>query len=231
LLSVHQLAVNGRRDPLLPATSFSAARGALSLITGTRQDQRTALALAVTGRMKPSGGSMQWDGIAGIRRLRTASAVVDSPGVNEPEQHLSVRDLVAEDLALIPGRRGTPSVASWLTENGFEDIAGLWVDQLDAGRRLELLTALALSDPGIELLVVDSPDRHSGDPAAWLPRLEALASDAGRPLAVAATLSSLPPGWDGAAAIGNALPESGCRPAPAPEQTEQIPVLTKEASK
>lgn len=231
MLSVHQLSVNGRRDPLLPSTSFSAGRGALSLVTGNRQDQRTALALALSGRMKPSGGRVEWDGSARIKQLRTASAVVDSPGVNEPEQHLSVRDLVAEDLALIPRRRALP-VDSWLTENRFEDIAGLWVEQLDAGRRLELLTALALADPGVALLVVDSPDRHSGNLAAWLPRLEDLAYDAGRPLAVVATLSSFPPGWDGpGACIGNAEAETDRPPAPASEQTEQIRTLTKEDAK
>jgi hypothetical protein len=159
--------------------------------------------------MKPSGGSIEWDGSVSIRHLRAASAVVDSPGVNEPEQHLSVRDLVMEDLALVPRRyRRSLHGGSWLQANGFEDIAERWVEQLDAGRRLELLTALALADPRIELLVVDSPDRHSGNPAGWLPQLEKHANDAGRRLAVVATVSSLPAGWAGPAAfIGNAQPE------------------------
>ena len=55
--------------------------------------------------------------------------------------------------------------------------------------------------------MVDSPDRHSGDPADWLPRLAELAHDAGRPLAVVATVTRIPHGWAGAAAvIGNAVP-------------------------
>jgi ABC-type branched-subunit amino acid transport system ATPase component len=209
LLSVQQLSVDGRRDSLLPATSLQAARGGLLLVTGARQDQRTALALTVSGRMKPSDGTVEWDGGAGIRQLRAASAVVDSPGVNEPEQHLSVRDLVTEDLALVPRRyRGALLSQPWLKVNRFEDIAGLWVEQLDARRRTELLTALALANPNTDLLVLDSPDRHGGDPADWLPRLEQLAYDAGRPLAVVATVSSLPGGWAGAAAsIGNAVPD------------------------
>ncbi|WP_426976035.1 ABC transporter ATP-binding protein [Pseudarthrobacter sp. O4] len=213
MLSVQQLSVNGRRDLLLPATSLQAMRGGLLLVTGTRQDQRTALALTLSGRMKPSGGHFswdgrEWDGSARIKQLRAASAVVDSPGVNEPEQHLSVQDLVTEDLALVPRRyRGALLSKPWLKVNRFEDIAGLWAEQLDAGRRIELLTALALANPNTDLLVVDSPDRHSGDPADWLPRLEELAHDAGRPLAVVATVTSLPAGWAGpAASIGNARP-------------------------
>ena len=107
--------------------------------------------------------------------------MVDSPGVNEPEQHLSVRDLVTEDLSLIPRRhRGPVASKPWLKVNRFEDIAGLWAEQLPAGRRVQLLTALALANPQTDLLVVDSPDRH-GDPGDWLPRLEDLAYDAGRP--------------------------------------------------
>ena len=129
-------------------------------------------------------------------------------------------------LALIPRRyRGALLSKPWLKVNRFEDIAGLWIEQLPAGRRLELLTALALADPAVDLLVVDSPDRHSADPAAWLPRLQALASDAGRPLAVVGIVSALPDNWTGpAAVIGNSVR----RPAepeaePTPESTEPVP--------
>lgn len=210
MLRVQQLSVNGRRDVLLPATSLQVRRGELLLVSGPRQDQRTALALALTGRLKPSGGHFDWDGAewdggARIRTLRQASAVVDSPGVNEPEQHLSVLDLVTEDLALVP-RRYRASLLSkpWLKVNRFEDIAGLWTEQLPPARRIGLLTALALANPHTDLLVVDSPDRH-GDPEEWLPRLEELAYDAGRPLAVVATVMRVPDGWTGpAAAVGNA---------------------------
>ncbi|WP_026539206.1 ABC transporter ATP-binding protein [Arthrobacter sp. 9MFCol3.1] len=207
MLCVHQLSVTGRRDDLLPPTSLEAARGGLLLVEGVRQDQRTALALALSGRMKPSAGTVGWDGSARIKDLRQASNVVDSPGVNEPEQHLSVRDLVTEDLALVPRRhRGAARSTPWLRLNGFEDIASLWTEQLPAGRRIELLTALALANPDTGLLVVDSPDRHSGDTADWLPRLQELAHDAGRPLAVVATVTRIPERWSGPAAmIGNAL--------------------------
>ncbi|MEC5181186.1 ABC transporter ATP-binding protein [Arthrobacter sp. CG_A4] len=223
MLRVHQLSVNGRRDELLPATSLQAGRGDLLLVAGNRQDQRTALALALSGRLKPSGGHFEWDGTewdggARIKTLRQASAVVDAAGVNEPEQHLSVRDLVTEDLALVPRRyRGLLLSKPWLKVNRFEDIAGLWTEQLPAARRIELLTALALANPHTDLLVVDSPDRHGPDPADWLPRLESLAYDAGRPLAVVATVMSVPAGWSGpVVCIGNAV-TTGHPGAPADE--------------
>ncbi|MET1065845.1 MAG: ABC transporter ATP-binding protein [Arthrobacter sp.] len=214
MFRVQQLSVNGRREELLPATSLRVRRGELLLVSDKRQGARTALALGLSGRLKPSGGHFEWDGTkwnggAGIKALRQASALVDSPGVNEPEQHLSVHDLVTEDLALVPRRRrGSLPSTSWLQVNGFEDIAGLWTEQLPAARRIELLTALALADPRTDLLVADSPDRH-GDPGDWLPRLQDLAYSPDRPLAVVATVKSIPAGWTGpATAIGNAGPHS-----------------------
>ena len=104
MLSAQLLSARGRRDPLLPPTSLRLNRGELLLATGERQDHRTALALVLSGRMKATGGQVSWDGSERIKPRRLASALVDSPGVNEPEQHLSVRDLVTEDLALIPRR-------------------------------------------------------------------------------------------------------------------------------
>ncbi|WP_285247417.1 ABC transporter ATP-binding protein [Pseudarthrobacter sp. efr-133-R2A-89] len=215
MLSAHQLQAKGRRDPLLPPTSLTVARGELLLVAGDRQDQRTALALLLSGRMKATGGAqLGWDGNSRTKQLRLAAALVDSPGVNEPEEHLSVRDLVTEDLALIPRRyRGALLSRPWLKVNRFEDIADLWPEQLEPRRRLELLTELALVNPRTDLLVVDSPDRHSADDLTWLPRLQALAYDAGRPLAVVAAVSAVPASWDGPVArIGNEAPE------PAPER-------------
>jgi hypothetical protein len=61
--------------------------------------------------------------------------------------------------------------------------------------------------------VIDSPDRHSGDAADWLPRLQELAHDAGRPLAVVATVAALPETWTGpGAVIGNAVPDKDSSP-------------------
>ncbi|MFF2298699.1 ABC transporter ATP-binding protein [Arthrobacter sp. NPDC058127] len=230
MLSAQQLQIDGRRDDLLPPTSLEAGRGELLLVSGDGQDQRTALALALSGRMKTSKGLLSWDNSAKIKKVRAASALIDAPGVNEPEQHLSVRDLVTEDLALIPRRyRGALLSKPWLKVNRFEDIAGLWIEQLPADRRLELLTALALADPAIDLLVLDSPDRHSANTGDWLPRLEQLAYDAGRPLAVVAVVSALPDNWDGpAAVIGNSVThtapaEAPAEPAEAAEAAQEDP--------
>jgi energy-coupling factor transporter ATP-binding protein EcfA2 len=241
LLSVQQLQVNGRRDDLLPPTSLRVARGELLLVAGDRQDQRTALALTISGRMKPTSGRITWDESERTKTLRLASALVDSPNVNEPERHLSVRDLVTEDLALIPRRyRGALLSKPWLKVNRFEDIADLWTEQLPPDRRTELLTALALANPHADLLVVDSPDRHSAHAADWLPRLQELAYDGGRPLAVVVTVTAVPAEWTGpAAVIGNAVqPEDHMAedtpgdhdPVLTDEETESLLLETEDAT-
>ncbi|WP_164202306.1 ABC transporter ATP-binding protein [[Micrococcus luteus] ATCC 49442] len=234
MLSAQQLHVKGRRDDLLPPTSLRVSRGELLLVTADRQDQRTALALTISGRMKPTGGQIGWAGNGKIKNLRLASALVDSPAVNEPEPHLSVRDLVTEDLALVPRRyRGALLSKPWLKVNRFEDIADLWTEQLPAGKRMELLTALALANPHTDLLVVDSPDRHSASVADWLPRLQTLAYDGGRPLAVVATVTALPDSWTGpVAVIGNAVERQDTAPGepdPADDETESLLFETEDA--
>jgi hypothetical protein len=209
MLSVRELRVQGRHGDLVAPTSFEAPIGALTLVQADGQDTRTALALAASGRYFPDGGTALWGAEAGpkknLKTLRRASALVDSPGINEAERHLSVLGLVGEDLSLLPRRHrafGTPE--AWLTVHAFEDVASQWVDELPARRRVELLTDLALSDPAVRLLVVDSPDRHSERAEDWLPRLERLATEQGRPLAVVAIVGEVPLGWEaGTAVVGN----------------------------
>ncbi|GAB2743732.1 ABC transporter ATP-binding protein [Sinomonas soli] len=212
MLSVSALRVAGRHGDLVPLTSFDAAPGELTLVRGDGQEHRTALALAATGRCAPSSGTVRWGAPqANARRdlgaLRRVSAIVDAPEVNEAELHLRVRDLVAEDLALLPRRyRGAIRPEAWLTVNAFADIAGEWAQDLPAARRTELLTALALANPETAILVLDSPDRHTDDPSAWLPFLAATAARPGRPLAVVAAVGDVPDGWAGPTAeIGNAV--------------------------
>ena len=72
------------------------------MIQADGQERRTALALALTGRMKPSTGSVSLGHDASLGTLRRRSAIIDAPDVNAPENHLTVRSLASEDLALVP---------------------------------------------------------------------------------------------------------------------------------
>ncbi|MEA5456377.1 ABC transporter ATP-binding protein [Sinomonas sp. JGH33] len=213
MLSVRELRMAGRRADLVAPTSFGAPAGALTLVQANGAETRTALALAASGRFAPDAGLAAWGAPStpkkNLRSLRRASALVDSPSINEAERHVSVRGLVAEDLALLPRRGRAFDADAWLTVHAFEDVARAWAHELPPRRRVELLTELALADPAVRLLVVDSPDRHSDRIEDWLPRLEALAENPGRELAVVAIVGEVPIGWEGrSAVVGNAAEAS-----------------------
>ncbi|WP_422935455.1 ABC transporter ATP-binding protein [Sinomonas sp. P47F7] len=219
MLSVRELRIAGRRADLVAPTSFDAPTGLLTLVQANGQDARTALALAASGRYAPDAGAATWGAATGharksLKALRRASALVDAPGINEAERHLSVRGLVAEDLALLPRRHRRQSPDAWLTVHAFEDVANVWAHELPAHRRVELLTELALADPAVRLLVVDTPDRHSDLTEDWLPRLAALAANPGRELAVLAIVAEVPAGWEGeVAVVGNVTQTAEVQPA------------------
>ncbi|MHA7303676.1 ABC transporter ATP-binding protein [Arthrobacter sp. TMN-49] len=224
MLTAHRLHIDGRRHTLLPATSVEAHRAHVLLIQADGQERRTALALALTGRMKPSTGTVALGHDGSMASLRRRSAIVDAPDVNAPENHLTVRSLTSEDLALVPVKfRDRTRPTEWLVRHGFRDILEQWVEELEPVRLLHLQLELALANKEVDLVVVDSPDRHTADVAAWLPLLEQTATGAIgldpdapadaplRPVVVIGVVGRLPDDWEGAAAVaGNA--RSGAEP-------------------
>ncbi|WP_449374539.1 ABC transporter ATP-binding protein [Arthrobacter psychrolactophilus] len=240
MLTTHQLHINGRHHNLLPATTIAANRSEVLLIQADGQERRTALALALTGRMKPTSGTVSIGHDASLGSLRRRSAIIDSPDVNAPENHLTVKSLASEDLALVPFKfRDRTRPTAWLVKNGFRDILEQWIEELAPARLLKLQLELALANRDVDLVVVDSPDRHTADTGAWLPLLEELASgtmgrvpDANaetplRPLVVVGIVGRLPDEWDGAAAVaGNDLllqyPDDVVPPVETPAATDAV---------
>lgn len=197
MLIADSVTVNGRHEELVPPTSLSVGRGDVLLVVADPQISRTALALALSGRMQPSTGTVAWGHTDSLKFLRHHSALLDSPEVNEPEAHMKVRDLVGEDLALIPGpiwRK--PRAKKWMEEHGFTDVATHWADAIDPARLLHLQLSLAAENPKLELLVLDSPDRHDMHDEQWMDLLADFASSP-REFAVVAIVSNVPYDWDG----------------------------------
>lgn len=157
--------VIGAHGPLLAPTSLRVADGQVRLVTGEAGTGKTALALALSGRLKPSAGSVRLDGSADPDKLRRAVAVVDAPQITEPDDALQVRDVVAEGLSLA-GRGSTRrKVRGWLDER--ELPGDVRFDNLTAHQRTRLLVDLACESRTTRALVLDCPDRHGDDPQLW----------------------------------------------------------------
>ncbi|GAA1270168.1 hypothetical protein GCM10009634_11560 [Saccharothrix xinjiangensis] len=124
----------------------------------------TALALVLSGRMRPTTGRVSPE----AAELRRRVVPVDSPGVSEPEGALPLGAAVGEELALNHVRGGRGAVADWLAARDADRYLGTRVERVPAQVRCSLALELAAGRPGAEVLVLDSPDRYHPDPPGWL---------------------------------------------------------------
>lgn len=138
----------------------------------------TVLSLVASGRMRIDGGSLALDGddSAGVAvRVAERVALVDTPRINEPADDVTLRAVVAEELALAGHRSGRHEVGVILDDQGLADLARAPFSAVPAVARIRLLTTLAASRDGVEAVVVTSPERHGGAVAAWMRVLRDLA--------------------------------------------------------
>lgn len=206
MLSVDNIWAKGRHTPLFDRTTFSVGEGEVIIVQADSQLERTSLALALTGRLPLSGGTISWSKgddeprPISMKRLRALSSVVDSPDVTAPEQHMRVHDYVSEMLSYNLPIFGRPRASRWLAERGLEELDGLWMDEISGEMNIELMAALAKHSPS-DLLVFDTPSRHLNHTRMWLPFLEELASDEERPRTVVAIVPHISESWRGARAV------------------------------
>ncbi|MEV0680650.1 hypothetical protein AB0I60_29455 [Actinosynnema sp. NPDC050436] len=163
-IHAQRVGVAGPHGPLLKPTSLRVPPGELVVVAGPPDAGHTAFALVLSGRMRPSSGSVTPDA-AGLRKQ---VVLVDSPGVNEPEASLTLSGVVGEELAMNGQRSGRKAVADWLVERGAEEHLDARYEYVPADVRCALMMELAAGRPGARALVVDTPDRYHGDPAGWL---------------------------------------------------------------
>jgi len=164
-LVIRDISVNGRHQPLVAPTSLVAESGSVTYVAGYPGAGCTALALAITGRITPSGGGLDVVGAQGP--LEAVSAVVDSPDVTAPDDEMTVREIVAEHLALAGGRSGRKATAQWLRTRHLDELADDPIEIVPSATRTALLCGLAVERRGIELIVLDGPDRFGGYPGDW----------------------------------------------------------------
>lgn len=191
LLVVEQLGLRTKAGAVFADVSFELAPGSLTVVVGPSGSGRSALLLAVTGRMRDLTGSVRLHDRAGTRPrdLRAVTAVARLSTLVEPEGQLTVGESITER-ALIDGVEDAEAERAVAEVEELLGVAldrTLLVDQLAAPERTLLCVALALVRPA-ELVVLDDADR-SLDLAAQRRLFDALAALAatGRTLLVSTT--------------------------------------------
>lgn len=175
--------VRGPSGQLLAPTSLRIHSGQLLLIAGDQALARTALALVLSGRLRPTSGRVRIGKSTRRRAVRRHTAVIDAPEVTEPDGALQVQHVVAEALCLADRPSNPRYVRKWMERHNFSDHRGERFEHLPAAERTRLLVQLACESRSVQALVLDSPDRHEGDPSDWY-RLAAERSEAGMTVAV-----------------------------------------------
>jgi len=166
MIHADQVSVTGRRGVLLEPTTLTLRTGERHLVTAEPGPSHSALALVLAGRMRATSGRVTIDGAADDAALRHAVALVDTPGVSEPDDTLPVGTVVGEELALAGLPAGPRAVSAWLAGHGVPSRHVLF-GELSPLTRTRILAELAAARPHVHYLVLTLPERHGGDPAAW----------------------------------------------------------------
>lgn len=171
MITAQGLALKGPRGAVFGPLDLELPAGGFSLLVGEHGSGRTCALLCLVGRMKPSSGTLEVLGHAlpkRASRVQQASALACSPGLDDLDEALTVRELFAERLHLrLPAHRRGPLDADRIAEFcartfGSNELpeARTRVWDLDRPRRVALQLALALvADP--QLLAVDDLDQLS----------------------------------------------------------------------
>jgi hypothetical protein len=157
----------GRRDVALPRTTVVYETGRATLAVAETEQRPTVLGLIASGRMRPDRGTVTIDGDLDAGALRARVALVDAPDVSDPAPNVSTRAVVAEEL-MFAGRKADPRAAGrFLDAHGLGHLARTPIADVAPTDRLRLMLELAVLRAGVTGVVLVSPDRHGGDPAAW----------------------------------------------------------------
>lgn len=183
----------GARD-LLPATSLTLRGGEVAVAVGPPGGGHTSLALALAGRLRLDAGRVELDGDASLRVLQAAVALVDVPGVSEPDEVVPFRTILGEELAMAKQKPSAAAIDGWLGE--YDLATGITTEAVPPVPRLEILARMALLRPGTRYLVLTYPERLGLPVAQWLDIADDLAGSESRPgvLVTASAAVAIPAG-------------------------------------
>jgi len=164
------------RRTLLEPTSVAVRSGEVVVVHGDPGHRHTLLALALGGRLVPSGGELCVDTDHDPAARQRQVALVDVPGVSEPDDVIGLTTIVGEELAMAGKPAGRTHVDQWLTGNGLRPYRDDRIEDLPPGLRTTALARLASLRPGVQFLVLALPERTGIDPQGWLAEAATLAA-------------------------------------------------------
>ena len=160
---------------LLEPTSLAVRSGEVVVVVGEPGHGHTALALALGGRLRVDGGWVSLDDYADPKDLQRMVALVDVPGVSDPDDAVPLMTVVGEEMAMAGLRASRRAVRKWLQGQGIADLAEHRIDEIPGAVRTRVLAGLAACREGVRFLVLVLPERLGGLPGGWMSTASALA--------------------------------------------------------
>ena len=161
------MAVAGTHEPFVEGVDFVAEAGAVTVLRCDPGVPQVALALAIGGRVDLAAGSISIGGSTDRADLQVRTRLVDVSDVTAPEGTLSLRAVVAEELALAERPSSRADVVAFLADRDLTDLARRRWESLPPGLRTRLLIELGAWHPRVRVLVLAGPDRHGGVIDEW----------------------------------------------------------------
>jgi len=174
-IALESAAIGDGLGASVPPLTLFVEDGEVSVLAVETAERPMLVSLLLGGRLKPDAGRVTVDGVDDLDALRRATALVDTPVVAEPTAGLSLASIVAEEFSFAGKPSSRRAVRAFLDRNGIGEYGAVPVRALPPARRTRMFSELALLRPGVEALVVTSPERHGGDPAEWFDSLAAIA--------------------------------------------------------
>lgn len=165
---VENLTVAGPHEPFVTCVSFAAPAGEVTVVPTAPGQPQAALALALAGRMDGTDGTVRVGGRTERRVLQSLVRLVDVEDVSAPDDALPLHTVIGEELALADQSASRSDIEQYLAQRDLTALAVERWDRVPAATRLALLTELGAWRPGTRVVVLAGPDRHGGDPLAWL---------------------------------------------------------------
>lgn len=173
LLQARGLEMPGRTSMVFGPVDMELPRGQLGVVTGQQGSGRSALLLALAGRLKGVQGELtvgEIDGIAHPRKLRREVSVARITGLADLEPNLTIgesRDerAIAEGIGV---RRGRERFVHLERELGHRFDPEQWVDRMPAVERTLLTLVLGCLAPSRYVVLDDIDESLTDRQLGWI---------------------------------------------------------------